>query len=559
LAGDDVIHHTTGVADLEATGLDPSDCRRTDDQYALGFGGGDDLPGSPLGDSLGNDGDGPDLVAVSQHLHRRFVDGPARGEVDDAVDLRELGKSIVDGGEHREKRLLGAPVELLDVGTSKRINHGGDRGRFALANKVKIQHSLHRPRLHPVDERTGVLGERGVPRVSLGEAVLGREVGHRAVRFAGGAAVRDRGAVGSRRAVRHWGKLRFRDYVQRSIGLGLRKRGESKGHDGRHVGLGAKDVDGNPHRLPELAHQRQAFLVVRSAATHVDLDVVRLEGALVLLQGAHDALESRGNVREVRDSSADQQDLAVGVRSRRPRHQVEDGLCVLVRLRLGGSPGILAVVRQLVSVAERGDRVTVHDAGAAAGNHGPDAPVLVQHGELEARSRLGVQAGDVRLLLRQVPTERRGELHRRSDVDHGSAGTRCGRPRVDAVGGLERGGKTTSDCPFRSGLELRRLVELRSQVEVHVNVVEPLDEIGQGALLPNVRNGPKQTGTQLLVRGERPGDGDGDPVSLCVDVADVDAALVREKNCVLVALGVDAHVVLRVGPVRHKRLDDESL
>lgn len=50
--------------------------------------------------------------------------------------------------------------------SSEGVNHRSDRRRSSTAGKVEIEHSLNRSRLKSVNERTGSVVERSVPRSS---------------------------------------------------------------------------------------------------------------------------------------------------------------------------------------------------------------------------------------------------------------------------------------------------------------------------------------------------------------------------------------------------------
>ena len=54
----------------------------------------------------------------------------------------------------------------------------------------------------------------------------------------------------------------------------------------------------------------ESFLIVRPGPPDEDLDVVRLDGGLELLQGAHNALERRSHVGEVGDPASDDENLS---------------------------------------------------------------------------------------------------------------------------------------------------------------------------------------------------------------------------------------------------------
>ena len=171
-------------------------------------------------------------------------------------------------------------------------------------------------------------------------------------------------------------------------------------------------------------------------------------------------------VGEVGDAAADEQHLALGP-DRGSQHEVQHGPGVVVRLRLRRRARVFAVVGQLVGEAGRGDGVGVHDRGAAAGHERPDAAVRVEHRQLERRAGLGVQLGDVGLLLAELTAKGSGEVDGRAGVDGDAAVVRLGA-------GQAQRRRAAGDGPLDAALELGRLVELRGQVqEVH---------LGRGAL-----------------------------------------------------------------------------
>lgn len=85
-----------------------------------------------------------------------------------------------------------------------------------------------------------------------------------------------------------------------------------------------------------------------------------------------------------------------------------DGLRVLVGLALGRGTGVLAVVGELVRETVRSNGVRVDDGGTTTGDHGPDAALGVEDGELEGGTGGAIELGNVGLLLGQVTTKRCG-------------------------------------------------------------------------------------------------------------------------------------------------------
>lgn len=125
----------------------------------------------PLGDSLSDERDRLDRGEL-EALERTGVDGPRRRKVDDDISVGALLDRVRHRSVNGEERLLGTPVELLNVVSSERVDHRSDRGRLASARKVEVEHALDRARLKTVDEGPRRSVERTVPR-TLGLA-LGR-------------------------------------------------------------------------------------------------------------------------------------------------------------------------------------------------------------------------------------------------------------------------------------------------------------------------------------------------------------------------------------------------
>ncbi len=126
--------------------------------------------------------------------------------------------------------------------------------------------------------------------------------------------------------------------------------------------------------------------------------------------------EKTTHIGKVGNAAANKQHLAVGP-DRRAQHQLEHRVRVVVRLHLRRRARVLAVVGQLAGEARRRNRVGVHDRRAAARHERPDASGRVQHRQLQRRARLGVEFGNVRLLLAQLAPKRRRELHGRARVN----------------------------------------------------------------------------------------------------------------------------------------------
>jgi hypothetical protein len=81
------------------------------------------------------------------------------------------------------------------------------------------------------------------------------------------------------------------------------------------VGVGAEDADGDAQALTKETHGLETFLVVGTTTADEDLDRVVDKLVLVCLECTDDALEGSGDVGEVGDTTNDDEDLAIGVRS----------------------------------------------------------------------------------------------------------------------------------------------------------------------------------------------------------------------------------------------------
>src|SRR5690606_64785 len=133
-------------------------------------------------------------------------------------------------------------------------------------------------------------------------------------------------------------------------------------------------------------------------------------------EGADDTLEGAGDVGEVGNAAADEEDLALLVHGG-AEHEIEDGAGVVVRLRLGGGTRVLAVARELRGEAAGRNGIGVDDRRATTGDQSPYAARGVEDSELQRGARLGVKVRDVRLLLGELTAEGRGELHGRAGID----------------------------------------------------------------------------------------------------------------------------------------------
>jgi hypothetical protein len=179
LGGNDVVHHTSSVSNLETSGLDTSDGSRSDDGDTLLLGNVQDLTCATLRNTLSDDGNRPDLGLVHK-LESRAVDGTGRGKVYDLLMLARvldahygathgvnvgvlfarLVNLLVDG----EKGLRRSPVHLGDELSSEGVDDSCYGRSLALADEVEIQHSLACLGLQSVDEGSRLGVEQSVLR-----------------------------------------------------------------------------------------------------------------------------------------------------------------------------------------------------------------------------------------------------------------------------------------------------------------------------------------------------------------------------------------------------------
>ena len=80
------------------------------------------------------------------------------------------------------------------------------------------------------------------------------------------------------------------------------------------MAVGTEDADGDAQAVTE-THGLEIFLVVGTTTADEDLDGVVGELVLVFVERTDDALEGSSNVGEVGDTTTNDEDLAVGVRS----------------------------------------------------------------------------------------------------------------------------------------------------------------------------------------------------------------------------------------------------
>ena len=82
-----------------------------------------------------------------------------------------------------------------------------------------------------------------------------------------------------------------------------------EGDDGGDVSVRAIHLDFDSERLAKEAHGLETLLVVGTTTTNVDLDLVSDERSLVLLERTDDTLEGCRDVREVGNTTTNDQAL----------------------------------------------------------------------------------------------------------------------------------------------------------------------------------------------------------------------------------------------------------
>ena len=97
--------------------------------------------------------------------------------------------------------------------------------------------------------------------------------------------------------------------------LALGRDAESEGNDLSNVSVGTVNLDGDTEGLSQETHGLETLLVVGTATTDVDADIVSNEGSLVLLQCTNDTLEGSSDVGEVGDTTTNDENLSVSMGS----------------------------------------------------------------------------------------------------------------------------------------------------------------------------------------------------------------------------------------------------
>lgn len=163
------------VTDSEATGFNTTHGSRTNDQNLFFLGLDQDFSRLSLWDTLCNQCNGTNALEF-ETLQGTAVHTPRARKVDDDIDIRVLLDGLSERGVHRQQRLPRAPIELLDVVTTERVNHRSDGRTGALARVVEIKHTLDSTRLETVDKAAGLGIEWTVSGSDGGMTILGRSV-----------------------------------------------------------------------------------------------------------------------------------------------------------------------------------------------------------------------------------------------------------------------------------------------------------------------------------------------------------------------------------------------
>lgn len=485
---------------------------------------------------------------------------------------------LLDGGVNGEEGLLGTPVELLDVVTAEGVDHGSDGGSLSTTGEVKVEHTLDSSGLKTENERSGGLVERSVSRsltVSGGlesDDVLGRLFSGTVSSDRTDTCVLSGGAGGSSASLDLNGGT-VNDGVDCRLSR-VRFLLDTERHrdDIGDVSFRSVNLDLDTERLAQQSHGFETFLVVGTTSSNEDSDLVSDQSLSVLFESLDDTLEGSSNVGEVGNTTTDDEDLALRVRST-SSDQVNDRLGVLVSLTLSGSTRVFTVVGEFMSESSCGDSVRVDDGGTTTCDHGPNSTFLVENSQFEGSTGGSIELLDVGLLFGQITTERSGPNHGWSSVglddtirsSRGDGGVSCDSPfgTTNRVSGLIELGSHVEVVDGRglavNGIETDQRVNLEvSKVQVDVNTVQSDQEVAKDILLVG-RNVLEQSRNDGLPRGELLADGDEKLEGFRIDIADFDTTFVGEQDPVTFSRRVDADVVLGVSRVREERLDDERV
>jgi hypothetical protein len=321
---------------------------------------------------------------------------------------------------------------------------------------------------------------------------------------------------------------------------------ESQGNDTGDVHLRTKDLGVETEFLGSGLHVLETLLVVGTSTSDPDLDVVLNQLSGIVSEGSDDTLEGAGNVGEVGNTTADEENLALlGLRG--SEHEVEDSSGVVVGLALGGSTRVLTVVGELVGEASGSDGIGVDNGSTTTSDESPDTAVGVQDGKLEGSTSLGIEISDVSLLLGQLTAEGGRELHRGTGINVDLA--------RGNVGKTESSGRS-GNSPLDTALEVGSLVKLSSEIQevdgsrglvlvgddhqgvdlevcelaVDIDGIEAGDEVDED-IVNTLGDLLEESGSNLLVgRVLCKIHGDQELLSLGVDIANINTTLVGEEN-----------------------------
>ena len=272
-----------------------------------------------------------------------------------------FGDGLVDRSVDGKQSFLGTPIELLNVVSTERVDHSSDRSRSATTRVIEVKHALDGAGLETVYERTSGVVKGEVIRALLHDG--GVEVNDLVLRLGAAATRLDRtnGRV-------------IRNSSPRSRGIrGGRGEGslgdvdavtcldaQSQGNDLSDMSFGAINLDRNTERLAQQAHGLETFLVVGATTADVDFNLVVDERSLELCKSPDDTLEGGGNVGEVSNTTADDQDLSLGVWLS-TRNKIENGFGVFVSLALSRRTRVFSIVCKLMSETVGSDGIRVND------------------------------------------------------------------------------------------------------------------------------------------------------------------------------------------------------
>jgi len=166
LGSNNVVHHTTGVTDLEAARLNTTNGGRANNGDTLLLSLVKDLTGTALRNTLGNDSNSLNL-RVLKELQGGGVDGTRRSKVDNNVNIGVLGHGLLNLLVDGEESLLSTPVHLGNELTTERVDHTSNRGGLSLADEIKVKHALAGTGLEAVDKGTSLVVEELVGKLKL--------------------------------------------------------------------------------------------------------------------------------------------------------------------------------------------------------------------------------------------------------------------------------------------------------------------------------------------------------------------------------------------------------